>query len=124
MATKQNTNQLCQFYRKCSILSIFLRPIFIQIIQYSTFWEICIIFRTWKHQHSQVCKFVTDERSLSEKTLENFKQQDSIFGLKQQYLGIQRTMSNRALTEAEANNWNDKISFIFLKYTVAAMAQM
>ena len=59
-----------------------------------------------------------------EKNLENFKQQDSILGLKQQYLGIQGTMPNRALTEAEANNWNYKISFIFLKYTsdVAAMA--
>ena len=40
------------------------------------------------------------------------------------YTVIQRTMSNRALTEAEANNWNDKISFIFLKYTVAARRQM
>ena len=29
-------------------------------------------------------------------------------------------MSNRALTEAETNNWNDKISFIFLKYTSKA----
>ena len=41
------------------------------------FWEICIIFRTWK-QHSQICKFATDERSLSEKAPENFKQQDSM----------------------------------------------
>ena len=76
-------------------------------------------------QHSQICKFATDERSLSEKTLaRKFQAPGSIFGLKQQYLGIQRTMSNRALTEAEANNWNDKIFFIFLKYNskVAAMA--
>ena len=91
------------------------------------FWENYIIFRTWKHQHSQSRKFANSQLTSdhgAKKILENFKQQDSTFGLKQQYLGIQRTMSYRALTEAEGYNWNDKISFIFLKHTsnVAAMA--
>ena len=36
-------------------------------------WEICIIFRTWKHQHSQICKFATVERSLSEKNPGKFQ---------------------------------------------------
>ena len=117
------TDSLLQHYdyniiTRCSILSIFLRPIFTQIIHtLPHIGKVVSKFQTWKHQHSQICKFETDKQSLSEKSLENFKQQDSIIGLKQQHLGIQRTMSNRAMTEAEANNWNDKISFIFFKYT-------